>query len=178
MSSKRTRIDCGLARCKGFTLVELVTVVTIVGVLAVLAAPAFADLIRSQRIKSTADSLVSSLVFARSEAVKRNANVTVTATTISGTTAWANGWSVSYDVAGTPVIPRTQGKLDQLAITPTPSTLTAVTFGGGGRADTPANFTVESIPQSASSTRCVDVRVDGVPRIWIERSGNHVCSDE
>jgi type IV fimbrial biogenesis protein FimT len=166
------------ARTRGFTLAELVTVVVIVGVLAALAAPSFAELIRSQRIKSTANDLMAALTFARSEAVKRNADVTVAAITVSGTASWNNGWTVSYVEGGAPVTPRSQPKLNQLAVTPTPTTLTAITFGGGGRADTTANFTLESVPQSTNSTRCVEVRADGVPRVWLERSGNHACSDE
>jgi type IV fimbrial biogenesis protein FimT len=158
--------------------VELVTVVVIVGVIAALAAPSMAELIRSQRIKSAASDLMETLVFARSEAVKRNANVSVSAATVGGTTSWNNGWSVSYDDSGTTVTPRTESKLDQLTVAASPTSATSITFGGGGRADVTANFTVESVPQSNNSTRCVEVRPDGVPRAWLERSGNHSCSDE
>lgn len=162
----------------GFTLVELVTVVVIVGVIAALAAPSMAELIRSQRIKGAASDLMETLLFARSEAVKRNANVSINAATVGGTTSWNNGWSVSYDDAGSTVTPRSESKLDQLTVAANPTSVTSVTFGGGGRADVTANFTVESVPQSNNSTRCVEVRPDGVPRAWLERSGNHSCSDE
>jgi len=176
--AKPCRLSVHRRRAGGFTLVEIVTVVTIVGVLAALAAPSFTELMRSQRIKGTANDLLSTLAFARSEAVKRNANVTVSATTISGTSSWNNGWSVSYDSGGTTVYPRVQAQLVQMSVSPSPTTITAITFGGGGRTDVTANFTVESSPQSNNSTRCVEVRADGVPREWLERSSNHSCSDE
>jgi hypothetical protein len=115
---------------------------------------------------------------ARSQAYNRSATVTVPAVTISGTPAGPNGWSVTYVDGGTTVTPRTQPKLEQLTIVVNPSSLTAVTFGGGGRVDANGVFTVESVPQSNNATRCVEVRVDGLPREWIERSGNHACSDE
>jgi type IV fimbrial biogenesis protein FimT len=177
-SSERNAETLERGRCRGFTLVEMITVVAIVGVIAALSAPSFAELIRSQRIKGTTNDLLSTLAFARSEAIKRNGNVTVTAATISGTTSWSNGWSVSYVAGGTTVTPRTQTKLEQLTVAANPSALTAVTFGGGGRVDASGTFTIESVPQSNNATRCVEVRVDGLPREWIERTGNHSCSDE
>ena len=64
-----SRHVASLQRARGFTLVEIVTVVTIVGVIAALGAPSFAELMRSQRIKGTATDLMSTLDFARSEAV-------------------------------------------------------------------------------------------------------------
>src|SRR5436189_6473231 len=87
---------------KGFTLIELITVAALVAVIAMLAAPSFESLVRSQRIKTATNDLVTTLVFARSEAVKRNADVTVTRVG----SAWNGGWTVSYVDAGTQT-PRT-----------------------------------------------------------------------
>lgn len=158
-------------RAQGFTLVELVTVISIIAILAVLAAPSYANFIRSQRIKTATDSLASTLVFARSEAVKRNVDVKVARVGSS----WGGGWTVTYDDGGTKTA-RTQAALTQLSVT---TTVNSVTFGGGGRADTAANFTVDSVPQSSpAAARCVEVRTDGLPRVWVERGGNRLCSDD
>jgi len=176
----RTDADAGCAhsplraaprRAHGFTLVELVTVVAIVAVLAVLAAPSFTNLIRSQRIKTATNDLVSTLIFARSEAVKRNADVTVSRVG----TSWASGWTVTYVDGGT-LTARTQPALNQLSVT---TAVPSLTFGGGGRADTPASFTVDSVPQASGvNARCVEIRPDGLPRIWAERGANHDCTDD
>jgi type IV fimbrial biogenesis protein FimT len=147
------------------------TVVAIVGVLAALAGPSFENLIRSQRIKAASNNLVSALVFARSEAVKRNADVTVTR--VGG--SWSGGWTISYDDGGTKT-PRSQPALDQLKVT---TAVSSVTFGGGGRADSTANFTIDSNPTISNvEARCVEIGLDGLPRAWVERGGNHDCTDD
>jgi hypothetical protein len=69
----------------------MVAVMAITLVLIALAAPGFRDLMRSQTIKNTSFNLVSSLVRARSEAVTRNANVTVQP--VGG--SWLNGWVIA-----------------------------------------------------------------------------------
>jgi len=77
---------------RGFTITELLIVVTIAGILMAAALPAYNDFVRNQRVKTASFDVFSSLVYARSEAVTRNASVTVTPT--SGTTSWASGWTV------------------------------------------------------------------------------------
>lgn len=64
-------------RQAGFTLVELLTTVAIVGVLAAVAAPSFNAFNVRERLKGAATNLYTDLQFARSEAVQRNAPITV-----------------------------------------------------------------------------------------------------
>jgi type IV fimbrial biogenesis protein FimT len=149
----------------------MAAVLAIVAILATLAAPSFADMIRTQRVKAATNDLVSALVFARHEAVKRNTGVTVSRVGAS----WNNGWTVSYQDGGTQT-PRIHPALVQTSLATTAS---SVTFGGGGRADVNANFTVDSVPQSPGVTaRCVEIGIDGTPRSWNERGGNHSCADD
>ncbi len=105
----------------GFTLVEFMVVALIVAVLATLAAPAFQSLLASNRVSAIAGEFLTTLNFARSEAVKRGVRVTVcvkeddTKCATSGT--WAKGWIVFTDggtaatVDGTDLILRTRAAL-------------------------------------------------------------------
>jgi type IV fimbrial biogenesis protein FimT len=56
----------------GVTLIELVITLAIAGVLGMLAIPAFQAMLASNRTKATAESVLSGLRIARTEAIKRN----------------------------------------------------------------------------------------------------------
>ena len=77
---------------QGFTAVELMIVVVIVGILTALAAPAMTQMVRNQRVKTAAFDLNASLVFARSEALKRNVAVTITPNDAGN---WTKGWRIT-----------------------------------------------------------------------------------
>ena len=85
----------------GFTLIELMVVVALVAILQTLAAPAFSSMVNSMRLSTAVNSLFSSLLLARSEAIKRNAravvckSVTGDACVTSG--GWEQGWIVFHD---------------------------------------------------------------------------------
>lgn len=64
--------------------------VAVVGILSAMAAPSFSDLIAKQRAKAAATDLYLALAKARSEAIKRNSNVTLSPK--SGN--WAGGWDI------------------------------------------------------------------------------------
>ncbi len=138
-------------RSAGFTLVELITVMAIVGILAALAGPSFSEMIARQRLRTGAFDLVGDLMLARSEAIKRGVDVTVT----PGTT-WAGGWTV--DTAGPVRI--SQRDAFGTGIT-SPSGATAVTFDRSGRGAGTTAIELSSPKTDDSAARCVTVQPSG-----------------
>jgi len=80
------------------TLLELLVTISVAAILIAVAVPGLTTFVQNSRDDSEADSLISSLQYARSEAVKRDANVVICASsdeaTCNGGTAWNTGWIV------------------------------------------------------------------------------------
>ncbi|MCK4493005.1 MAG: GspH/FimT family pseudopilin [Methylococcales bacterium] len=81
----------------GFTLIELLVTVSILGILTSMGLPSFMGTINSTRLTTKANTLVTSLNFARSESIKRNTSIYVANTEGSGQ-QWENGWVVFVDM--------------------------------------------------------------------------------
>lgn len=89
----------------GFTLIELIVTLVIAGVLLALAAPNFSGFVKNNRLAGQANDFMADVVFARSEAIKRGANVTICRSSKpysacnTGAGTWDQGWVV-VDGAG------------------------------------------------------------------------------
>jgi len=88
-------------RFSGFTLLEALVVLALVAVLASMAAPAMGRLRQQQRMQAQAEALFSSLMLARSEALRQQQRVTVCARAPDDRCAsagpWTQGWMVFVD---------------------------------------------------------------------------------
>lgn len=82
---------------KGFTLIELLVTIAIAGVLATIGIPSFTQTIRNSRLTTNINMLLTSLNYARSEAVKRNDTVFVERN-LGVSQNWDKGWNVFIDV--------------------------------------------------------------------------------
>lgn len=141
---------------RGFTLVELMIVVTLLAVMLGIAAPSFRDFMAGQRVKTAAGEYSSTLVQARSEAIKRNASVTVTPATLSAS-GWSQGWTVAVGV--TPLV--TQDAYTGLTFE---GSATAITYLGTGRLfGGVAATTMKVSADHADSCMNVSIGLSGMP---------------
>ncbi len=142
---------------KGFTLVELMVVIAIMGIMSGFASYGIEALSQGQRARNAGFELMSSLVLARSEAVKRGVDVTVAPVSAD---SWQSGWTTS---AGGVTI-RAQGAMAGVVIG---TTATAVTYKNTGRLPLAQNNTLDfqiGPASSADYARCVTLDLSGSPR--------------
>ena len=81
-------------RTQGFTLVELLMTVTVLGILTALAVPSFRGMMDRNAVTTTANDLLSSILLARSESIKREQPVI-----FSGNASFTT-WQVAVDTNG------------------------------------------------------------------------------
>lgn len=144
---------------RGFTLVELMVTISVLLVLAVLAVPQVGPFLQRQRLKNATMDLASTVVLARSEAIKRNGPVYV----IASGTDWSRGWTVSSAATVTAASTiRAQNALDGLSISETGGN-TSFNFGGDGRmASTGLSFSVQpTVTSRGQQPLCVAVGATG-----------------
>ena len=84
----------------GLTLPELMVVLAVVAIIAAVGLPQLQGVSDSNRMSSTINALAHDLSLARSEAIKRNLQVDITARP-GARPGWANGWTVSINAGAT-----------------------------------------------------------------------------
>lgn len=164
-------VDAPASKC-GFTLIELMVTLAVLGILLTVAVPNFQMFVMNNRMVTQANDLITSFNMARSEAVKRAANVTVCASSngTGCTGTWAQGWVVR-DAAGTPI--RVQQALGGAStLSGGTHVASTITFTSNGRttipsAATAATTTLTLCPPSPASVqgRAIQIERTGRSRV-------------
>lgn len=136
----------------GFSLIELLITIVIAAILAAVATPSFKEFIANQRIKTAAYDIMALLTLARSEAIKRDANVSLN----------ADGQVFTI----TTVDPVTSSTItlrnERMPAGVTFSGFGTVTYGGNGRLA--AAFTPVQIGSTSTGTvSCISIDLSGRP---------------
>lgn len=142
-------------RARGFTLPELLATLGITGILVAAAAPSFAHYLSMQKVRNASFDLVATMMFARSEAIKRNASINI----VAKDGEWAKGWSVEQD-DGTEL--RNYEPHEGVEISALDS-LKEITFTNDGRSSNAnARITLTKDGLQDVNARCISVDLSGM----------------
>lgn len=136
-------MTCSNRFARGFSLIELVVGLAVFTIVGMLAVPMYGSMMETSRTRAAAFSLVSALNFARSEAVKRNAPVSV----LPIGSGWQDGWEVESSGA---VLSTNQTRPDLAVSAP----VATVDYQPNGRLTTPGVL-LFTISATTGYTRCV-----------------------
>nr|CAX84062.1 type 4 fimbrial pilin related protein [uncultured bacterium] len=146
---------------QGFTLVEALISLAIVAILVTLGMPYMKNALLTWQLKNAVSDIHFSLIHARSEAIKRNANVTITP---SG--GWNNGWSIQFGATAL----KSQDGYPELTITGPAGT---ITYQRSGRlAATVTDFQVYINGNNTIPMRCVSIGISGTPHTRTDTDGD------
>lgn len=169
-SSRRSR-KIGSA---GFTLVELMIAIVVLAILLALAVPNFNDATLSARLNGFANSLVAATQVARSEAIKRNATITLCTSADGATCAasggWEQGWIVVNEATAT-VIQSQQALPSEFKVTEAGGA-EEISFPATVVGTTPATLTVCRSAPVGSEERVVTISGTGAAYVNITSAGS------
>ena len=150
----------------GFTLTEIGVTLLIVGVMSAMALPSLSSLTRGTRVKRAATDMLATLAYARSEAISRNAQVSIVA---SGT--WSAGWQV---VVGATVLRQSTFNGEVAVSGPDGNT---VSYNPNGRlAALPTlNFSFSFPGDGQVVMRCVSATLMGQPVLQVDANRDGDC---
>jgi len=160
---------------RGFTIIELMITVTIVGILTAIALPSMQYAVQNNRIKTAASDFHVNMMYARSEAIKRSADVDMVST--------GNGWDDAEDtpsgtdirwggtvLSSTDINKSIRIQCNTDADVNPESCPSSITFRRDGRlnsSDIPFEIRF-FIDESQAPMRCVSISLSGRPRATVD----------
>lgn len=167
----------------GLTLIELLVTLSILAVLIAMAAPNFRTAIENNEITTLNDKILTSMRFARSEAIGRGIPITVCFSndeaTCSGTT-WTDGWIIFTDAnAGRTVNVGTDEILKVIevnysghSVSLISNVTTSFQFDTEGRASENGTFQVCGPSSQDTSAKGVVIESSGSARLALDSDGD------
>lgn len=142
-------------------MVELLITLVVAAILTSTGLPLFREFITNQRIKSASFDLMSTLNRTRSEAIRRNANATITPVNNN----WANGWTVTTDFPAAGTVILNQAAMKSLTVTCVPGPACAsITYNSNGRSSATQSIQVSSAAITYPKLTCISVDLSGMPK--------------
>jgi type IV fimbrial biogenesis protein FimT len=178
MDSVRYRTSANFVQARhGFTLIELMVAIAVLAILLAIAVPSFYNVLLGSKLGGYANELVGSVNVARSEAIKRNAQITLCVSsngTSCTTGGWESGWLVLNAATGE-IILRQPAATSGIQITDTLTGAISIAFTPTGVGATQATLRVcRATPSVGPQERVVTISATG--RAWVDRTTNGVCS--
>jgi type IV fimbrial biogenesis protein FimT len=150
---------------QGFTLIEMMVAVVIAAILIVVGIPSFFDMIQRNSVSTTSNELIGALLYARSEAVRQETNVTFT--------PGANGWIVEANLDdGDVTILEHVIDNSKISLTEQITTGETITYNSRGRATVAAG---DSYDISFDGTLITRICINLTGRPHMKKAANGGC---
>lgn len=160
-------------RARGFTILELMVTTIILALIFAIGVPSFRNVSLGSHLSSSANNLMASVQLARSEAIKRNATMTLCASSDAVTCAASGGWQQGWiirDAAGT--VYQVQEADDTGYVIAQAGGTLPLSFLPIGLGASAATFTVCRDDPLGSQERVVSVRASGAAYVTTTETGN------